>query len=480
MIIYIPLENYARELDGKILLAGYLANKGHTVIVGDQSLVRHIVYVIKCDIYIGKHLHLYPTPFNQEITTSLGFKKLKSWFFDLLKQKNVSTIYTEEEGDFSDSLEKSKKNLLHQCDPLIIQEDDYIATWGIDQARIFKNEPSSYPKNIIPVGNIRFDLYKDKYVDIYKDISNQIVKDFGKFILINTNYSFANNSTGVSGAFKETSVYSINDDSLIESHALRWEQQQDRFSRMIRLIFLLSIRFKNLNIVVRPHPGEAKSTYLEIFKGIKNIFIKKSGSVGPWLKACELLIHDGCTTGLEANLMGKNIIAFSPINPAVSMSSNGGLYDIGTIEKEIKNVLKLVEIITTDKTYNYRHKRLESMIPKLNNLKDDNYSVDILGEIVEKINKFRESKNIIRGSSSLRIGKRIVINIISYHYKIFTLFKYVFFFIKDWNFDKYNSRKEIRYDIEKSYVEKIVSGIHLSKSVKIKVITNDIFIIFKK
>ena len=74
---------------------------------------------------------------------------------------------------------------------------------------------------------------------------------------------------------------------------------------MVTLTHNLANKFPELNFIYRPHPSEDHDYYKVIFKGVKNINVEHDGNVIPWILACKLLLHDGCTTAIEATLAGK-------------------------------------------------------------------------------------------------------------------------------------------------------------------------------
>ena len=66
---------------------------------------------------------------------------------------------------------------------------------------------------------------------------------------------------------------------------------------------------KKLNIIFRPHPNESIENVLKRFGKVpNNLKIIFSGKITPWIIGCELYIHSGCTTFLEASILKKKII----------------------------------------------------------------------------------------------------------------------------------------------------------------------------
>jgi hypothetical protein len=75
----------------------------------------------------------------------------------------------------------------------------------------------------------------------------------------------------------------------------------------------VSKAFPDHTIIVRPHPAELHETWVNAAEGLSNVKVVFEGTVSPWLLAADAVLHWGCTTGLEAFLMGKPVVAYNPI-----------------------------------------------------------------------------------------------------------------------------------------------------------------------
>ncbi len=76
--------------------------------------------------------------------------------------------------------------------------------------------------------------------------------------------------------------------------------------------------------MVRPHPTESHAIYHEIAARCERVRVTNEGNVIPWLSASKAVIHNGCTTGVEAFVM--NI-------PAISYRATvNDYYDLGFYE----------------------------------------------------------------------------------------------------------------------------------------------------
>ena len=76
------------------------------------------------------------------------------------------------------------------------------------------------------------------------------------------------------------------------------------------MIPALEQAFPGVTIVIRPHPSEEHRIYHELAARCSRVVVENEGNVLPWLLACELLVHNGCTTAAEAYAMGVPALAY--------------------------------------------------------------------------------------------------------------------------------------------------------------------------
>ena len=87
------------------------------------------------------------------------------------------------------------------------------------------------------------------------------------------------------------------------------EASLQEFYSFSEMINALAKRRPKLTFVVRPHPAESLDGWRKIFKQRDNLFLVREGDV---LRGLRLLIlyNPGCTTALQAILMGKPVFSF--------------------------------------------------------------------------------------------------------------------------------------------------------------------------
>ena len=88
--------------------------------------------------------------------------------------------------------------------------------------------------------------------------------------------------------------------------------KQALFDEFKKLIPALAGAFPDWTIIVRPHPTENQEAYHKIAATCKHVQVTNDGNVVPWLLAAKVLVHNGCTTGVEAYVMRVPAITYRP------------------------------------------------------------------------------------------------------------------------------------------------------------------------
>jgi hypothetical protein len=91
------------------------------------------------------------------------------------------------------------------------------------------------------------------------------------------------------------------------------DHKQAIFETFQQIIPAIEKAFPKHNIVVRPHPTENQEIYRQIAAGCERVKVTNEGNVVPWLMATRALIHNGCTTGVEAYVMGVPAISYRAV-----------------------------------------------------------------------------------------------------------------------------------------------------------------------
>ena len=402
--LLLPIETIDRELDYKLFLAVSLVNKNINVIVAQHDYFNFACSRFKGGIYIGKNV------FKSHFPQSEIEKPINLSFYENLKANDISLFHLDEEGGVIPGDEDGwKQGLNFRLDPGILKEDDYVFTWGNFQKKHYASKESSLPEsNFIDTGYPKLELYRPRFRYYYKKIIEEIKGKYGSYILINTNQNIANALGGIEYMLQEDIekvCFTSKDESLRLEFIHRWAHQNKVVSNFIVLIHTLSIAMPDKTFVVRPHPGEDPNFYRLMLAGLKNVHVDKTGAVHPWIMAADLIIHDGCTTAVEAFLAEVPVVTYksTTTEPCEQMLPN----QLGVRCETIDEIMKVIRDLGE---HSHSYAKKNSLIPLTMSLLK-NLEMDIYDDLINVCNKLIEEKrekNAYTGKISLesmRLGE---------------------------------------------------------------------------
>lgn len=338
--ILFPIEAINREFDYRLLLALRLVDKNINIIMAQHDYFNKNSKNFRGGIYLGKNVFKSTFPRNSNESN------VNLQYYRELKKNEIIFCHLDEEGAvyFGDE-EYWKIELGMRLNPKVMSSDDYIFTWGEFQSDYYKSVAGKVPiENIITTGHPRLELNKKEFSDYYKDEKINLNKKFGNYILINMNMGYANNIFGLSDTFSTRLGYNCEDPELRMHLVNTWAHFNNKITEFVKLIHSLSITYPGKSFVIRPHPAEDINFYKVVFNGVKNIFVENSGPVNVWILAADLVIHDGCTTGIEAFIGGIPVINYKSLNNAdhdLWLPNQLGIKCVN--EKEVIDVISKLE-----------------------------------------------------------------------------------------------------------------------------------------
>jgi hypothetical protein len=120
--------------------------------------------------------------------------------------------------------------------------------------------------------------------------------------------------------------------------------KQAIFEAFQKLIVDVTHAFPHLSVVVRPHPTECQKIYGRIAQKHRRIHVINEGNVVPWLLAARALVHNGCTTGIEAHVLQVPAISYRPV---VNENYDSGFYFLpNRLSHQAFDGNQLVQMIT--------------------------------------------------------------------------------------------------------------------------------------
>lgn len=369
MNIYIKIEVKRRELESRLLLAMVAAENGHDVLLGSTLLTFDLVKkkILKPGVILEKSI----------VPSAKRIQELKDF-----KKRNCKITVIDEEGGFINN--EFNKFMEERFSLKTIKLTDKIFTWGVRDFKKFSQNFKKYKDKFSPTGNPRVDFWRKEFFKYYEIQKLDQIKQSDKFILVASNF----------GAMLHERR--ISEEVRVLREKKNFERGRDEFlyydyksyqiklaAKFVKAIRQISKQFKNLKIVVRPHPTESVSAWKTILGQYNNIYVIQDGSIGKWIRKAKLVLHNSCTSGIESYISGVPVIAYRPFRSNFDFKFPNSL-SVNAFDE--KNLIKEISKILNKKKNN-----------KLKVNKVDYYFANL-------INKFA-SENIVKEWEKLDDGK---------------------------------------------------------------------------
>ena len=297
-VLIIPVENQVRELDAKLLLACVAAKRDLTSIIGPKRKIENHIASFPRGIFLSKSLRIAKRTFFP-ISRLLGHE-IVAWDEEALVHLPAETYFS------------------RRLSPVGMEHVSHLFAWGEDNAELWRQYPQLPPGIPIHItGNPRVDLLRPDMQGYYKTEADQIRKTYGDFILINTNFNHVNAFYPTQNLFQplkkpgEEARFGQSARGMTREYAEGFrDHKQAVFEDFQKLIPELESAFPKHTVVVRPHPTENQEIYRKLAARCQRVQVTNEGNVVPWLMAAKVLIHNGCTTGVEAYVMRLPAISY--------------------------------------------------------------------------------------------------------------------------------------------------------------------------
>jgi surface carbohydrate biosynthesis protein len=296
--LIIPVETQVREFDAKLLLACIAARRGFPSVIGSRFQLDLRISSFPRSLYLSKSMTARSIKMFR-ILTRLGHE-IAAWDEEAL-------VHMPSEVYFSRRLSS-----------IAINHVSHLFAWGQEDADLWRSYPDLPSETPIHItGNPRGDLLRTEMRPYFNDEVSRLREAHGDFFLINTNFNEVN-------AFVPMLNLVLPTDNAPEEPALgraaigmsrEYAQGLSDHKLAIledfkRLIPALGKAFPDRTIIVRPHPTEHPRLYHELAAQCERVRVINEGNVIPWLLAAKALIHNGCTTAIEAYLLGVPAITY--------------------------------------------------------------------------------------------------------------------------------------------------------------------------
>lgn len=338
-ILYLPIEIFDRELPSKLLLAIEAISKDFIVYIFDQ----HDFKANLTQLLPGAVLHKDHADCNAY------------HIFKEAKQLGFTTCALDEEGLVYFNEEHFARARIGQA---CMKVTDIVFAWGPDQYKILQKNIHNQQTEIACTGNPRFDLHvanrekRGAYTNKNK-------------VLINTRFGSVNSGLGLDVDGYIDRMRSMDEVKTPEDELFRRNYfvfMGVLYEEFISLINQLAQSLPEHEFTIRPHPAESSKPYIRLAEQYSNVKVSSSKSLEDDLLQHDLLVHNGCTTGIEALITNIPTIVYEPI-PA----PEGDMALPNHFGDSYQSIDDVVEAIRSNKPYNFKAEleKMESYISSL-------------------------------------------------------------------------------------------------------------------
>lgn len=294
--IYIPTEIYKREYPGRAFLTAEALRRGYRIFLGSkQSIANYIEETREEGIYFYK---------------GAGVKNKKRR--NLLRKNNCKVIAQFEETSF---VRESFSDWFALNSGLLEADNiDQFFCWGSEEYESLKREFQKIGRSdaiLYKTGSPRTVVWGAPGKAFFSNEVQALKEKYGGYVLILTNFGAANFYSGFQSLINlNKSLGSHTEERFLDLCKLFNEEKLkiNLFSEAIKKINYET----NMSVIIRPHPVENPQTWRGLIKDLENVYVIPKGPVTPLIIGASHIVHDGCTTGVEAAALEKNPIALAP------------------------------------------------------------------------------------------------------------------------------------------------------------------------
>lgn len=309
--LIIPVESQVRELDAKLLLACCAVERGYHVVIGSRAYVHFAMASVPRGIYVAKSM-----------------RGMSALMFRLISELGHGIVAWEEEALVHPPAEVFYPLRLS---PDTIRHASHLFAWGEENRALMAAYPHLPPGLKMPVtGNPRGDMLRPELRSFFDEEVQALRREFGDFVLVNTNFTDVNPYLPNLGLFvpsKGSRPRRMGQagKGMPRDFAEGLERhKQSILDDFLEMIPAIEQALPGVTLVVRPHPSEHHGVYHEIARRCRRVRVAHRGNVLPWLLASRGLIHNGCTTAVEAFALGVPSIAYlKTFNPLYDLDFQG-------------------------------------------------------------------------------------------------------------------------------------------------------------
>ena len=378
--ILMPVEVKNREFYSRLLLASIATQRGFKVLLGQDRVIRRLLPYLPHGIVFDKSIGRQ------------GDKKVKRFS----KHNYLITALDEEATGYLSGPESFAAPRLSE------EALDVTKRWFCLSEPIRQDIMTRFPNHhdrFVTTGLARTDIWRPQFHPIYEDETNKLRAKYGKFILFNSNFATVIHARGDAFTDNQMARNTKYYNDYTKNKKAHKKQEWANLDAYVEMLPKLADKFPDHKLIVRPHPADDVNFWKDSVGSHPNIEVIFEGNVTPWILASDCMVHHGCTTGIEAELMSKPHVMYAPSYDAHHESEI--MQSFATIVKSEKDLFKVIgEMLKGSKKYGKKKKALEKYYASLQGKL-------VCEKVVDEFEKFaEEGKPLSKWLSLLRFLPR--------------------------------------------------------------------------
>lgn len=293
MLVLNHLENDSRELESKILCALHAAALGMASVIAEYDVLK----------WLSSRKQLGPAVFHTKSLTPS--QKITRRFNNLVEQGLHITAIDEEAGIFSNDFD-GFSNLRYGEPTLSLVTR--VFCWGPRDYGFLKNKFGQYSEKLELTGSPRMECATLPY---QKSEPERI----RPFVLVSSNFGInARERFWKRISSVRRAGFMDRDPGHRDKILIRNAEGLLLIREFAAMAEAVAVQFPDLDVIVRPHPVEELSAWKEILNPLPNLKVERRSSAISEIRHAQAVIHNGCTTAVEAFLAKTPVITFRPLS----------------------------------------------------------------------------------------------------------------------------------------------------------------------
>lgn len=315
----------ARELHAKLLLAVVAASRGHVAVVADLGTLMRAVGQSKFfrrNLFPGAIFH------TKSLTPSFSNIERNK---ELIARGLVVTSQDEEAGLQTSDYESFA---LARFSAESIGQSGALFTWGQFDDLFLRTRFPQHAEKIFLTGSPRADLW---HVSRTKFLLPPDSLPTRPFLLVASTMGFPFRPPQLSFKMAIEAGYYLRDPHRL---ARRFDAESEKLKLMYKFIEAVRLLSKDgrYDVVLRPHPVEDLHAWEMFFTDFPNVYVIREGTITQWVHHAFAVLHNGCTTALEAVIAKKPVVAYVPFEREYGALANS----LGDIAKTPEGLVETV------------------------------------------------------------------------------------------------------------------------------------------